>query len=116
MEEAIRIAASLCLYALRAGLSAGFATNMPLGEELSSTVFLPAPGSAREEEILEAMARLKLRCGQRFPLLLEDLADQKGLDILVLSAYDSDSIQAGIAKLRQNGNQVTLHLMEGGSQ
>jgi hypothetical protein len=64
--------------------------------------------------MLEALARLKLRCAQRFPLLLEDLADQKGLDILILSAYDSESIQAGMAKLRQNGNQVMLHLLEGG--
>ena len=113
-ESGIRIAASLCLYALRAGLSAGFAANMPTGETLESTVLLPSPGSAREEELLEAFARLKLRCGQRFPMLLEDLSDQKGLDILILSAYDSDSIQAGIRKLRQAGNQVTLHLLEGG--
>lgn len=114
VETAIRIGASLCLYALRAGLSAGFAANMPIGEELNSTVLLPAPGSAREEELLEAFARLQLRCGQRFPQLLDTLADQKGLDILILSAYDSDSIQAGIQKLRQAGNQVTLHLLEGG--
>ena len=115
VEAGIRIGASLCLYALRAGLSAGFAANMPMGEELENTLLLPAPGSAREEELLEACARLQLRCAQRFPQLLEELSGQKGLDILILSAYDSDSIQSGIRKLRENGNQVTLHLLEGGS-
>lgn len=115
VEQGIRMAASLCLYALRAGLSAGFAANMPMGEELESTVFLPAPGSAREETLLEAFARLQLRCAQRFPMLLEELSAQRGLDVLILSPYDSDSIQLSIQKLRQGGNQVTFHLLEGGS-
>jgi hypothetical protein len=36
------------------------------------------------------------------------------LDILVLSSYDSDSVQEGIASLRRAGNQVNFHLLEGG--
>ena len=39
-----------------------------------------------------------------------------GLDILLISQYDSDGIQEGIQKLRQKGNQVTLYVQEGGNQ
>lgn len=114
MEDGIRLAASLCLYALRAGLSAGFAANMPLDHGNEPTVFLPEPGSAREEVLLEAFARLTIRCSRRFPVLLEDLAEQTGLDILVLSRYEGDTMRAAMDKLRRSGNQVTFHLLEGG--
>ena len=114
VEDGIRLAASLCLYALRAGLSAGFATNMPLGSGNGGTVFLPAPGTAREEELLDAFAQLNVRCTKKFPVLLEELADQQGLDILVLSRYTGQTMENALEKLRRNGNQVQLHLLEGG--
>jgi len=114
VENGIRLAASLCVYALRAGLSAGFASNMPLGESKDCTLLLPAPGSAREEELLTAFARQTIRCVRRFPTLLEDLTAHSGLDVLVLSSYDSESIREGIGNLRRAGNQVTFHLLEGG--
>ena len=114
VENGIRLAASLCVYALRSGLSAGFASNMPLEGGNESTLLLPVPGAAQEEELLTAFARQTVRCVQRFPTLLKDLAVHSGLDILVLSSYESDSVREGIASLRRSGNQVTLHLLEGG--
>jgi aryl carrier-like protein len=47
-----------------------------------------------------------------FPLFLDTLTDLTDMDVLVLSCYDSPDVQAGLDKLRRQGNQVTLHLLE----
>lgn len=114
-EYGISLAATLCVESLRAGLAAGFATNMPMEGSRESTLMLPADGMSREEDILANMARLKVIRTQHFPTLLDSLTAYSGLDILILSRYDSDNIQASITQLRRSGNQVELHLYEGGS-
>ncbi|MBQ8556535.1 MAG: DUF58 domain-containing protein [Clostridia bacterium] len=112
IEYGISVAATMCIRALRSGLSAGFAANMPLGEEKVSTVLLPGGGAAREEELLTAFARLTILRTLSFPLFLETLTDLTDMDIVVLSCYDSEEIQAGLARLRRQGNQVMLHILE----
>lgn len=116
VEDGIRVAASVCVQALRGGMSAGFCGNMPMGDSQDSTLILPSDGAAQEEELLAAFARLNVRRTKRFPELLEDLQSYQDLDILVISHYDSESIQLSLEKLRRSGNQVTFHLMEGGLQ
>ena len=113
-EYGISLAATLCVEPLRAGLAAGFATNMPMEGSKESTIMLPADGISREEDILSNLARLSIVRTQHFPTLLDSLTAYSGLDILVLSRYDSDNIQASISQLRRSGNQVELHLYEGG--
>ena len=113
-EYGISLAATLCVESLRAGLAAGFATNMPMEGSKESTIMLPADGISREEDILSNLARLSIVRTQHFPTLLDSLTAYSGLDILVLSRYDSDNIQASISQLRRSGNQVELHLYEGG--
>lgn len=115
VENGIRLAASLCVHALRSGLSAGFAANMPLQDSRKSTLQLPAHGQFQEEALLDAFARLRIHRTETFPALLDSLSTHTGLDILVLSAYDSDSIQAELTQLRRAGNQVTFHQIEGGA-
>lgn len=112
IEYGISVAATMCIRALRSGLAAGFAANMPLGEDKSSTVLLPSGGAAREEELLTAFARLTILRTLSFPLFLETLPDLSGMDVLVLSCYDSEDIQAGLERLRRQGNQVMLHILE----
>lgn len=116
VEKGIRLAASVCVHALRSGLPAGFATNLPVSDAKVSTILLPEEGTACEEELLAAFARLNLRCAEKFLVFLDSLVNYTDLDILLISQYDSDGIQEGIRKLRQNGNQVTLYVAEGGSQ
>ena len=116
VESAIRVVASICVQTLRSGMSAGFAANMPLGNGQSSTLILPSDGAAQEEELLAAFAKLSIRRTQRFPELLEDIGKHSDLDILVISAYDSESIRLGLEKLRRSGDQVTFHRLEGGAQ
>jgi uncharacterized protein (DUF58 family) len=110
VEYAISLASTLCIETLRAGLAVGFAANMPLENSKQSTLLLPADGTSREEDLLATMARLSVVRTEHFPQLLENLTAYSGLDILILSRYDSDSIQTSISQLRRSGNQVNLHL------
>ena len=114
IEHEISMAATLCIQALRAGLAAGFAANMPLGEEKSCTVLLPSGGAAREEELLTAFARLTILRSLAFPNFLESLTAYSGLDMLIISCYDSEEIQLAMQRLRQSGNQASLYLVKGG--
>ena len=111
VEYAISLVATLCVQTLQSGLAVGFATNMPMAGSKESTVMLPADGTSREEDILSNLARLNIVRTQHFPTLLESLTAYSGLDILVLSRYDSDSIQAAITQLRRSSNEVALHLL-----
>ncbi len=113
IEYGISVAATLCVRALRSGLSAGFAANLPLGEEKNSVVMLPDGGPAREEALLTAFARLALVRTLAFPLFLDTLTAVTDTDVVVLSCYDSPDMQEGLSKLRRQGNRVTLHLLPG---
>lgn len=115
VEQAIRVAASVCVDALRSGMSAGFGSNMPLGKSDETTLILPADGAAQEEELLAAFARLSIRRTKRFPELLEEIRKYQDLDILVISRYGSDTINQSLDMLRRNGNQVTFYEMDGGA-
>ena len=115
IEHGISLAATVCVQALRQGLSAGFAANMPQGQGMDSTVLLPKDGTSQEEILLAAMARLGVSRTVYFPALLDSLAVHSGLDILVLSLYQCDNMESSMEKLRRSGNQVTFHLLEGGS-
>ena len=114
MEYAISLSASLCIDALCSGLSAGFAANMPLDGSRDPTLLLPEQGAAREEELLSAFARLDILRVQNFPAFLDSLTAYSGLDILVLSRYDSGSIRSAVDSLRRCGNQVAFHQLPGG--
>lgn len=114
MEDAIRLAATVCVHGLRAGLAVGFAANMPQKTLGKSTVIAPGEGTAWEETLLDSFAHLQLHCSEKFIPLLEELYSYTDTDILILSPYDSDSIQEAIRKLHANGNQVTFYQTEGG--
>lgn len=114
VENCIRLAASLCVHGLRNGLAVGFATNLPQEKQGESTLILPGEGVALEDVLLESFARLQLHCSELFTPMLERFTQFTDTDIVVLSLYDSDSIQSELNKLRQQGNQVTFYHMEGG--
>jgi uncharacterized protein (DUF58 family) len=110
-EYMISLAASLCLAALRGGVEAGFAANVPVDGEDGPTVLLPSKSSAREGEILSAMAHLTLRRTRTILKVLDDLCACTGLDMLLLSVYDSELLQKRMDALRISGNTVTLQLI-----
>ncbi len=115
VEHEISMAATLCMRALSMGLSAGFAANMPVSEENASAFLPPESGAAAQERLLAALARLKLKRTLSFATFLQTLDRCQGLDILVLSCFDSEDIQLALARLRQSGNQAALYLLQGGN-
>lgn len=117
VEYSISLAATICIRALRSGVAAGFAANMPSSDlRGESTLVLPGVGTVQEDLLLSSFARLKIRRTLEFSVFLESLTKHSGLDILVLSPYDNDCIQQKLHALRQCGNQVTFFQFEGGSQ
>ncbi|MBE5774023.1 MAG: DUF58 domain-containing protein [Clostridiales bacterium] len=112
IEHEISVAATLCLKALRCGLTAGFCSNMRLDDREESVVMLPSGGEAREEELLTAFAHLNVSRTLHFNTFLETLYALSGLDFVVLSCYDSPAIQARLEGLRQRGNTVNFFLMD----
>ncbi len=112
IERAISIAATVCVEALRGGVAAGFAANMPLEQEEKPAILPPERYSAREEELLSAFARLRiLRC-RNFLSFLDDLSFLRGTDILLLSAYTSEAVEEKIRNLKYLGNTVTVYLIK----
>lgn len=114
IEYGISLAATACVKALREGMAVGFATNMPVDSRKESILLPPADGNGWEETLLTTFARLTVLRTEHFLQFLECLNGYSGIDILILSAYDSEGIQAAMRKLRHNGNQVMLQLLEGG--
>lgn len=114
LEYGITLAATACIRTLRDGFAVGFAANMPMEGEDSSTVLLPGEGADREEALLTAFARLKIHRTENFPAFLDSLCSYSGLDILVLSLYGSESIRTSLRKLERSGNQVSFYEFQGG--
>lgn len=108
IEYAISMAATMCTMILRQGLEAGFGTNMPMDDSRNSTLLLPSAGASRQEELLSAMARLRIMMTRSFISFLEELPVADSLDILILSPYDSEEIRAQMDRLRRLGNSVHL--------
>lgn len=113
IEQAISIAATLCVRALRMGLSAGFAANMPLDDREECTIMTPNGGAVQEETLLTAFAHLRILRKRSFNSFLEMLTVCSDLDMVVLSCYDSPALQERLEALRQRGNTVRLHVLEG---
>lgn len=114
IEQGIRIAASLCLRALRLGSEAGFASNACYyGEKgTGNTIFVPARRSGDQAEaLLSAMARMMVHYEASFQTFL-DAFEITGADILILSTYDSEGIRRRMREMQLMGNSVVLQLLE----
>ncbi len=112
VERMISVAATLCVDALRHGLDAGFAVNVPLDGGDGYAVFPPSRAGARETELLSAMAHLTVGRTRTVLALLDALCAFTGVDMLILSTYESDLIWRRIRALRLRGNTVTLQLVD----
>lgn len=114
-EDAVALAATLCVRCLQSGIPAGFATNLaPEGEE--EPVFcLPKDGYHQQDALLSCFARLDTSAirMQIIPFL-KSLESCSGMDIMLLSLYESESLRMAMEQLRRRGNQVSFHLLEGG--
>lgn len=119
MEQAIRIAATMCVRALSNGMQAGFSSNACLagGEGKGECVFVPSrAGGEQMNLILDTMARMVLHRELSFQTYLESMMHLTGEDILILSFYETDEIRAQMNALRMRGNTVDLLLLKKGAR
>lgn len=114
IENGIRLAASLCMRALKYGAEAGFAANMPLDDGTECAYLAPVGGAGAQDLIMSALASLRIKRLKRFPTFLEEMERLHGMDVVILSCYSSPAIEAHMEALRRAGNNVTLYLLEGG--
>lgn len=117
MEQAIRIAASLCQRALKSGMNAGFATNACFQgrQGKGEYIYVPtAAGSSQGDKLMDTMARMALHRELTFPTFLGELKNVEGEDILIISFYEDDETRAAVNVLRQQGNNVSVYRMERG--
>lgn len=112
IEHGISIMATMCMQSLERGAQAGFAANMPLEGSTECAMVLPVGGAGADALLLSAMALLQVKRSRRFPLFLASLSHLTGLDIVILSCYDSEEIQWHMDALRRAGNQVRLMPLE----
>ncbi len=115
IEYGIRIAATMCVRAIRYGLSAGFASNACFENTKGRGKGIYIPPSfegAQSEKILDAMAKMILHREVNFHTFLGDLADVTGEDILIISCYKDGETAEAIDRLRSQGNSVAVLQLE----
>ena len=119
IEQGVRIAATLCMRALNAGVEAGFASNACLQGDRGTgkTIYVRARNSRDQGEVLlMTMARMEIHREMSFPTFLETLGDVSNIDILILSTYDSEQIRYRIEELKRAGNSVIFMPLERGKR
>lgn len=119
MEQAIRIAATMCVRALSGGTQAGFTSNACLNGMAGKgeCVFVPSrAGGEQADLILSTMADMMLHRELSFQTYLDGLMHLSGEDILILSFYETDEIREKMDELRKCGNTVNLLLLKKGGR
>lgn len=116
IEHGISILATICIKALKMGTQAGFAANMPMEGSTDCAYVSPVGGAGAEDMLLSAMSLLQVKRARRFPIFLESLSQLTGMDIIILSCYESAEIHEHMELLRRRGNHVQLILLKGGEK
>ncbi len=115
VENAVSLAATLCVKALESGAEAGLTANTDTKAVENQCVYLaPMRSRAQGDALLSLCARITLRRALNFYTLLERLSPPADADILVLSAYSSPNIERALDSLRMRGHNVAMQLLNGG--
>lgn len=115
IEYGIRIAATLCVRALKYGLSAGFATNACFASTKGDGegIYVPSRATAdHADRLLDTMAKMILHREVNFHTFLGDLKSIEGEDILIISCYENDEVAQAEQALRMQGNTVSCLRLE----
>ena len=112
IEYGISLAATLCVTAVRNGMPAGFVSNLRTvdGEAAGAG---PVEGDGGEEILLTAFAKLKTERTLRFASFLSGLSPDSRTDVVVLSAYRSEEVDAELRRMAWQGCQVIFHQLDG---
>ncbi len=117
LENGVNISAALAAWCCDNGIDAGFCSN---GEDRSakpdSEIYVaPGTGEAKLNEILESLAVLGIKMRKGFHALMDDLinAGTTEMDIVIISAYWSDSLESRAQTLRKMNNSVSWVRIKG---
>lgn len=116
IEHGVKLAASIMMQAVDAGVETGFASNGNLRGEQYHTVLVP-PAATREhrEALLETLARLELHRVRSCHTFLSELPISGDTDYLLITSYRSELVDERITALRARGNTADyIMLGEGG--
>lgn len=112
IEKGVRIAAHLATWALESGMECGLWCNGRRStEERESTIEIePAGSRAQLDNIMQALCKMQIVCAANFTTYLDKLvaSDVEGLDIVLISAYDSEAIRSRTEELKNHGCSVTF--------
>lgn len=115
IEYLISMAATLCIQTMQQGMKAGFSTNLLFadGPENECAYVSPDESDGNDEYLLSRFAMLKIHRVISFPSFLSWVTIPDNTKVLVLSSYDSESIQEKLAELRAKGYSVSFYLPGG---
>ncbi|MDD9272165.1 DUF58 domain-containing protein [Paenibacillus sp. GCM10023248] len=129
VEKGLSYAATLAEYAVSQGVPAGFGYNGSLQDQPGVPVYVaPAGGYPHLAYIFETMAKAAVSCTRSCADYLDGWVEREGsaMDIVLLTAFVSEAIEASIQQLEASGHSVfivplrhellNLHDTEGGSR
>lgn len=117
IEFGIHFCAAVAEKTIKQGIATGFCSN---GHFRDMTEFVNIPARCSKPQlfnILEAMAKLQLHRALSFYTMIKNMRGTipKDTDILIVTLYMDESIEAEITQLRRDGHQVELlAIQEGG--
>lgn len=110
LENGVSLCASLAGWCVESGIEVGLCTNGENALSPADEICLePKGGQGQLESILEALATLniKMKFGIHTVLDRRVASGLNGADILLISAYWSETLEGRAQKLRRAGNSVT---------
>lgn len=117
IEKGISYAASIAQYAISQGIPTGFGCNSYLNDPFKKVVtekepihIQPQGSKSHQYYLFETMAKLKMERSKSFHLFLEEEVGEqmKDTDLLFITAFVSEKMQAHIQKLEAKGNAVEI--------
>lgn len=110
LENGVNISAALAAWCCDNGIDAGFCSNGENRARHGETLYVaPGTGEAKLNEILEALAVLNIKMLKGFHATMDELinAGTTEMDIVIVSAYWSDSLETRAETLRKMNNSVS---------
>jgi len=110
LENGVNISAALAAWCCDNGIDAGFCSNGENRSRYGETLYVaPGTGEAKLNEILEALAVLNIKMLKGFHATLDELinAGTTEMDIVIVSAYWSDSLETRAETLRKMNNSIS---------
>ncbi len=113
-ERAISIAASITQHSLEHGIETGLMSNGKLVDSENECSLEPRSSDGQLTEIFTLLSKLTLVRRSTYQTMLSNEADKvtSGVDYLLVTSFVNEYIEQSIERLRENGNNVELLIVE----